>query len=117
MLAGIEESRVNGRMKKSVGRWPKRGTFKEWLQRRDRVTYDRYTAQRVGVKRAVQVGKRMADRQWGQRLGNNLEGDKKIFWKEVKRVRKGEQARDEMVKDGHMVMVKYLYPNGQIFIP
>ena len=26
------------------------------------------------------------------------EGNKKMFWKEVKRVRKGEQARDEMVK-------------------
>ena len=24
---------------------------------------------------------------------------KKMFWKEVKRVRKGEQAREEMVKD------------------
>ena len=34
---------------------------KEWLQRRDRVTYHRYRAQRVVVKRAVQVAKRMAD--------------------------------------------------------
>ena len=30
---------------------------------------------------------------------NDAEGDENIFWKEVKRVRKGEQARDEMVKD------------------
>ena len=30
---------------------------------------------------------------------------KKMFWKEVKRARKGEQAREEMVKD----------VNGQIF--
>ena len=41
----------------------------------------------------------MADRRWGERLGNDFEGNKKIFWKEVKRVRKGEHARDEMVKD------------------
>ena len=40
----------------------KRRAFEEWLQRRDRVAYDRYRAQRVVVKQAVQVAKRMADR-------------------------------------------------------
>ena len=83
-------------MKKWVSRWM---AFEEWLQRRDRVTYDRYRAQRVAVKLAVQAEKRMADRRWGERLGNDFEGNRKMFWKEVKRVRKGEQARDEMVKD------------------
>ena len=93
-----EERGVNGGMKKWVGRWPKRA-FEEWLQRRDRVTYDRYRAHRVAVKLAVQAAKRMADRRRGERLGNDFEGNKKMFWKEVKRVRKGEQAREEMVKD------------------
>ena len=32
-------------------------------------------------------------------MGNDFEGSKKMVWKDVKRVRKGEQARDEMVKD------------------
>ena len=32
-------------------------------------------------------------------MGNDFEGNKKMFWKEVKRVWKGEQARDEMVRD------------------
>ena len=32
-------------------------------------------------------------------MGNDFKGNKKMFWKEVKRVRKGEQAREEMVKD------------------
>ena len=41
----------------------------------------------------------MADRRWKERLGNDFEGNKKMFWKDVKRVRKGEQARDEIVKD------------------
>ena len=77
----------------------KRKAFEEWLQRRDRATYDRYRARRVVVKWAVQVEKRMADRRWGERLGNDFEGNKKMFLKEVKQVRKGEQARDEMVKD------------------
>ena len=29
----------------------------------------------------------------------DFEGNKKMFWKEVKRVRKGEQTREELVKD------------------
>ena len=62
----------------------------EWLQRRDRVTYDRYRAQRVAAKLVVQSAKRMADRRWGERLGNDIEGNKNMFWKEVKRVRKVE---------------------------
>ena len=74
-------------------------SFEEWLQRRDRVTYDRCRAQRVAVKLAVQATKRMADRRWEERLGNDFEGNKNMFWKEVKRVRKCEQAREEMVKD------------------
>ena len=51
------------------------------------------------MKLAVKVAKRMADWRWGERLGINFEGNKKMLWKEVKRVRKGEQARDEMLKD------------------
>ena len=52
------------------------------------------------MKRADKVGKRMGDWGWGERLGNNFEGNK-MFWKEAKRVRKGELARDEMVKDAN----------------
>ena len=77
----------------------KRRAVEEWLQRRDRVTYDRYQAQRVVVKQAVQAAKTMADWRWGERLGNDFEGNKKMFWKELKRVRKREQAKKEMVKD------------------
>ena len=40
----------------------------------------------------------MADWRWLERLENNFKGNKKMFWKEVKRVKKGEQPRDEMVK-------------------
>ena len=49
----------------------KRRAFEEWLQRRERLTYDRYRAQRVVVKRAVKVVKIMADWRWGERLWNN----------------------------------------------
>ena len=67
---------------------------------RYRVTYDRCRAQRVVVKRAVKVVKKMADWRRGERYrGIDFEGNKKKFWKVVKQVRKGEHAREEMVKD------------------
>ena len=100
--------RVGGQRRKGSEWWyeevgrsvvEKRRAYEQWLQRTDRVTYDRYRAQRVAVKLAVQAAKRMADRGWGERLGNDFEFNKRMFWKEVKRVRKGEQAREEMVKD------------------
>ena len=56
------------------------------------------------VKQTVKVAKTMADWRWRERLGNDFEGNKKMFLREVKRVRKGEQARDETEK----------YANGQI---
>ena len=40
----------------------------------------------------------------GERLGNDFEGNKNMFWKEVKRVRKCQQARDKIIN----------YENGQI---
>ena len=55
----------------------------------------------MAVKLAVQAAKRMVDQQWGEQFGNDFEGNKMIFWKEVKRVRKGEPAREEMVKDAN----------------
>ena len=59
------------------------------------------------MKQAVQVEKIMADRQCGERLGNDFDGNKKMFWKEVKPVKKGDQARDEMVKDVNGQMLRY----------
>ena len=51
------------------------------------------------VNWVVKVVKRIADWRRGDRLGNDFQSKKIMFWKEVKRVRKGKQARDEMVKD------------------
>ena len=84
--------RVGGQRRKGSEWWneevgravaEKRRAFEEWLQRIDRVTNDRYRAQRVVVKLAVKVTKRMADRRWGERLGNDFEDDKNMFWKKV----------------------------------
>ena len=62
--------RVGGQRRKGSECWneevgravaEKRRAFEEWLQRRDRLNYERYRAQRVVVKLAVKVAKRMAD--------------------------------------------------------
>ena len=77
-------------------RWPKR---EELLRNGFRVEKGlpmTDTRHRVLLKRAVHVGKKMSDRRWGERLGKDFESNKNMFWNEVKRVRKGEQARDEM---------------------
>ena len=75
--------RIGGQRRKGSEWWneevgravaKKRRAFEEWLQRRDRVTYDKYQAQRVAAKLAVQAAKRMADRRWGERLGESFQG-------------------------------------------
>ena len=43
-------------------------------------------------------------------MGNDFEGNK-MSWKEVNRVRNGEQARDEMVKDVNDQILR----NGVVF--
>ena len=48
------------------------------------------------VKRRVRQAKRVADWRWGQRLSEKFEQNK-MFWKEVKKVRKGESRREEAV--------------------
>ena len=60
-VSGREERGVNGGMKEWVGGRRKEKRFEEWLQRRFRVTYDRCETQKLVVKRAVKVAKRMAD--------------------------------------------------------
>ena len=47
----------------------------------------------------VRRAKRDADARWGRRLGENFEENKKMFWKEVKRVRNGENGREDAVKE------------------
>ena len=66
--------------------------FQEWLQERDTDVCDRYRARRAVVKQAVKVIKKMANCRCGERLRNDFEGNKNMFWKEVQRVRIGELA-------------------------
>lgn len=76
----------------------KRKAYEEWLGRKNPLEYERYKEKCGEVKRKVRAAKRAADWRCGQRLGENFERYKKMFWKEVKRVRKGELRREEAVK-------------------
>ena len=89
---------IIGGVNKLVWWWPKR---KELVRIGYREEIGLHSYDRYHRKHSVKALKRMTDWRWGERLGNDFEGNKKMFWREVRRVRKGEQARDEMVKDAN----------------
>ena len=73
--------------------------YKMWLQSKCSVLYERYKSVRNEVKRAVRRAKKDADVRWGEKLVENFQGNKRMFWKEVKRTRKGVEVKEERVKD------------------
>ena len=77
----------------------KRQMFERWLQSKRSEDWEVYKDKRREAKGAVKQVKRMADERWGERLASNFKDSKKMFWKEVKRVRKGESKKEECVKD------------------
>ena len=77
----------------------KKRAFAEWLQCGSRVKYERYKILNVEVKRKVNDAKEAANDRWGRDFGTAYEENKKKFWKELKRIRKGESRVEERVKD------------------
>ena len=77
----------------------KKRTFREWLQRGDRERYERCKAINVEVKRMVKDAKKAANNRWGREFGRSFEENKKKFWKELKRIRKGGTRMEEKIKD------------------
>ena len=77
----------------------KRQMFERWLQSKRSEDWEVYKDKRREAKGAVKQAKRMADERWGERLASNFKDSKKMFWKEVKRVQKGESKKEECVKD------------------
>ena len=84
----------------------KRGAYEEWLQRESEERYERYKDKRREVKRVVKKAKREADVRWGRQMEGNFEENRKMFWKEVKRLKNGESGREEVVKgmDGQLLV-------------
>ena len=60
---------MNGGMKKLVGRWPKREELLSNGFSEEIGLPMTYRTQIVVVKLAVQAAKRMADRRWGEAIG------------------------------------------------
>ena len=77
----------------------KKRAFEEWLQCDSVEKYERYREKNVEAKRKVEEAKRMSNFNWGQDFDRSYEENKKKFWKEVRRVRKGGSRTEETVKD------------------
>ena len=77
----------------------KRDVYKMWLQSKCRDSYERYKCVRNEVKRAVRRAKKEADVRWGEKLVEDFSSNKRMFWREVKRTRKGAEVKEECVKD------------------
>ena len=84
----------------------KKRAYEEWLQCDSFESYERYKEKKAEVKREVKEAKRAADFRWSQSFGSDYERDRKKFWKEVKRVRRGGSRNEETVKDGNGRSVK-----------
>ena len=69
--------------------------FEEWLQCNSMEKYKRYYYR----EKKVEEAKRVSDFRWGQDFNRSCEENKKKFWKEVGRVRKGGSRMEEIVKD------------------
>ena len=88
----------NDKVKKAVNE--KKWMYEEWLQKKDALSYGRYKRKRMEVKNVVKKAKREADERWGERMNESFRENSKMFWKELKRVRKGESGSESRIKDG-----------------
>ena len=77
----------------------KKRAFEEWLQCNSVEKYERYREKNVEAKRKMEEAKRMSNFKWGQDFDRSYEENKKNFWQEVRRVRKGGLRTEETVKD------------------
>ena len=84
----------------------KKNAFEEWLQCGRREKYERYKALNREVKQMVREAKRAANNRWGQDFTRAFEENKKKFWKELKRTRRGKSRIEEVVKDRNGQLVK-----------
>ena len=94
----------NESVKKAVDE--KKKAYEEWLQCKSLEKYEKYKRMKIEVKQKVNEAKRVADFRWGQKFGRSYEQDKRRFWKEVKRVKKGRSGNEETVKDANGQLVK-----------
>ena len=89
----------------------KNDVYKMWMQNRCSEAYEGYKIVRNEVKRAVRRAKREVDVRWGKKLVEDFGTNKRMFWREVKRTRRGGEEKEECVKD---VDGKVLSESGEV---
>ena len=94
----------NESVKKAVDE--KKKAYEEWLQCKNVEKHEKYKREKAKVKQKVNEAKRAADFRWGQEFGRSYEQDKRRFWKEVRRVKRGHSGNEETVKDVNGRVVK-----------
>ena len=95
----------NDRVKKVLRE--KRQMYERWLQSGRSREWETYKEKRREAKRVVNQEKRRADERWGEGVARNFRERKKMFWKELKRIRRGDSKKEECVKDlGGVVLVE-----------
>ena len=67
----------------------KRKVFEQWLQQGTEQAFDEYREEKRRVKAVV----REVEDRFGANLSQDFEGNRKLFWKKVKRVRKSRGRR------------------------
>ena len=87
---------MSGGMKMKVEE--KKRAFEEWLQYNSMEKYERYREKNVETKWKVEEVKWVSNFRWRQDFNRSYEKDKKKFWIEVRRVRKGGSRTEETGK-------------------
>ena len=76
----------------------KKREFERWLQVGTGVARERYKRVNRECRSVVRTAKAQANERWGAKVAEDFRQNKKMFWKEVNRVRKGEGKRSNAVK-------------------
>ena len=87
----------NDEVKDAVER--KKRAYEVWLKCKTEEKYALYKEERKSVKLKVKREKRKADERWGRKVSEKYETNKKLFWKELKDVRKNSDSEVVRVKD------------------
>ena len=102
------ERKIGGGRRKRGSEWwneevkqlirEKKELYGQFLQRRGEEEWERFRRKRQEVKRKVREAKRRAADEWGEQISRNFKENKKLFWKEVNRVRSTREGMSEVVK-------------------
>ena len=76
-----------------------RKRYQMWLPGRNGRTYDRDNSVNTEAELVVRVPKRQRDEKWERRQGDMGWKNTGMFWKEVKKVRKGDSVKQ--IREGY----------------